>query len=166
MPKEELSCPLGQYLSKSDAEVGLGSCNPCPPGQFSGGGTIRNCEPCPAGSRKRRPLGSWLGYRNRDLFWQLRSTGTPRVLRAGKFQDQPGGFGCISCDNLGDFYQASKQSPNLSLPLRFRGFFALVLALVTSRCWRLCFPGARRTIYVHRVRSEHTTIPWSAHRRE
>ena len=28
-------------------------------------------------------------------------------LVAGKFQDQVGGFGCMSCDNLGEFYQAA-----------------------------------------------------------
>ena len=46
-------------------------------------------------------------------------------LVAGKFQDQVGGFGCMSCDNLGEFYQAATAS--------FRCVFADVLGMVAPK---------------------------------
>ena len=89
-------CKLGQYLTFSIE--GVQSCEDCVAGYVSIGGVVTQCNACRPGRLGARPSSSLASYT------------TGRVLmasfcvRAGYFNPGMGRSGCLSCDDLGDFY--------------------------------------------------------------
>jgi hypothetical protein len=94
--ESDFTCPVGHYLANET------SCELCPKGSGSLGGSLTKCTQCAAGARFSCMMAQ---IHRHSCSVSSELSIYVRVGSSGYFQSDEGQFGCISCDNLGDFYQ-------------------------------------------------------------
>ena len=146
LPVEEVTCQVGYYRLQG-ADLAL-SCRECPAGFFSSGGAQRSCSACAAGSAvfvRNTPMAdSVVAIAHVQCFCGIhRGRIGPAAVEcaAGEFQPTSGQSGCMSCDNLGDFYQElPAQTSCTACASNTQRFIGLLSATNSSACQ--CKAGA------------------------
>jgi hypothetical protein len=127
IPNEEFTCSLGQIENKSE-------CIECPAGSGSLGGRQTECELCAAGTRNQLA----------STFCLAKIISRFRVgpNHIGFFQPRAEQSACVSCDDLGDYYQEKAgQTACSACPVNTaRSVRQDVTAANKSSCQ--CIPGA------------------------
>jgi branched-chain amino acid transport system substrate-binding protein len=119
------ACAPGKFRMAVGTEW---ACETCAPGTFSSGGQLEACSACAPGA---------LALRKND---NLMGLGFMARANAGYFASLPGQPACISCDNLGDYYQELEaQSACLLCPVHTVRYLGVLNAANKSAC--MCKEG-------------------------
>ena len=145
---ESAMCATGFYAPTSfDGDHDI-VCQACAVGTSSPGGDVTGCTQCPPGTPHRAtPCTHFVCIDSparipppsqrdscRPMHWMMRNDGPP-CFDAGSFQSREAQASCVSCDDLGAFYQEEAgQSACNACPLNTARFSGTTKTINASAC--------------------------------